>query len=104
MAMRYVELNPVRAGLCNKPQDWPWSSARGNLGLTPDPLVDRRHTKDIITDWHKYLGAKELSEELNHLRMQTVSGRPEGSAAFVEKLEVLTGRQIRKKRPGRKRK
>lgn len=27
--MRYVEENPVRAGLCRFPEDWPWSSASG---------------------------------------------------------------------------
>ena len=27
-AIRYIENNPVNAGLCEKPQDWPWSSAR----------------------------------------------------------------------------
>lgn len=30
---RYVELNPVRAGLCRHPGDWPWSSYRGNAGI-----------------------------------------------------------------------
>jgi REP element-mobilizing transposase RayT len=24
----YTEENPVKAGLCKKPEDWPWSSAR----------------------------------------------------------------------------
>jgi putative DNA methylase len=27
-AIAYIENNPVRAGLCKKPEDWPWSSAR----------------------------------------------------------------------------
>lgn len=31
MAMRYVELNPVKAKLCRRPQDWPWSSCRALL-------------------------------------------------------------------------
>jgi len=25
--VRYIEMNPVKAGLCERPQDWPWSSA-----------------------------------------------------------------------------
>lgn len=101
-AMRYVEMNPVRAGLCKKPQDWPWSSARGNLGLAFDPLVDRRNTRRVVDNWHEYLGAEEVGDDLNHLRRLTLSGRPEGSKAFVATLEALSGRQIRKKRPGRK--
>lgn len=31
-AARYVELNPVRAGICNKAEDYLWSSARCHLG------------------------------------------------------------------------
>lgn len=27
-AVRYIENNPVKAGLCENPEDWPWSSAR----------------------------------------------------------------------------
>ena len=36
-ALRYVEANPVRAGLCESPPDWRWSSAQANLGLFADP-------------------------------------------------------------------
>ena len=41
---RYVVLNPVRAGLCETPEEWPWSSYRACAGLdfAPDFLaVDR---------------------------------------------------------------
>jgi putative transposase len=34
---RYLPLNPVRAGLCTDPADWPWSSFRGTLGITRPP-------------------------------------------------------------------
>ena len=33
---RYVVLNPVRAGLCRSPADWPWSSYRATAGLDPE--------------------------------------------------------------------
>jgi len=39
-AARYVALNPTRAGLCRRPEDWPWSSYAATVGLAPpDPLV-----------------------------------------------------------------
>ena len=101
-AMRYVELNPVRAGLCELPQDWPWSSARGNLELAIDPLVDRRATEKMVTNWREYLGAEAGADHLDQLRQQTLTGRPAGNAEFVSRLEKLSGRRIRKKRPGRK--
>jgi REP element-mobilizing transposase RayT len=36
-ACRYVVCNPVRAGLCRQPGDWPWSSYRATAGLDPAP-------------------------------------------------------------------
>ena len=39
--MRYIVLNPVRAGLCQSPEEWPWSSHRAILGLSWQPFVDR---------------------------------------------------------------
>jgi putative transposase len=39
-AARYVALNPTRAGLCERPEDWPWSSYASTIGLAPpDSLV-----------------------------------------------------------------
>lgn len=38
--LRYVELNPVRAGLAERPEAWRWSSARAHLGLAGDGITD----------------------------------------------------------------
>ena len=37
--MRYIELNPVRAGMVTKPGDYRWSSYRANAGETNDPML-----------------------------------------------------------------
>jgi len=34
---RYVVLNPVRAGMCDRPEEWSWSSYRATAGLAPTP-------------------------------------------------------------------
>ncbi len=36
-SIRYVVMNPVRAGLCERPENWRWSSYRATLGLAPAP-------------------------------------------------------------------
>ena len=42
-AFAYVSLNPVEAGVCNRPEDWRWSSYATTVGLTRDfPFVDAR--------------------------------------------------------------
>ncbi len=55
-ALRYVELNPVRAGLVDKLGDWPWSSAHAHLTGGADPLLsDMADMIDYIGDWEAYL-------------------------------------------------
>jgi putative transposase len=34
---RYLSLNPVRAGICRSPREYPWSSYRATIGLEPTP-------------------------------------------------------------------
>jgi REP element-mobilizing transposase RayT len=36
-SIRYVVLNPIRAGLCSRPNHWRWSSYRACAGLEPAP-------------------------------------------------------------------
>jgi putative transposase len=40
LAMRYIALNPVRAGLCATPEHWEWSAHRALLGLAAPGFVD----------------------------------------------------------------
>ena len=42
VCLRYVELNPVRAGLVERPEAWPWSSARAHLGLAGEGITTSR--------------------------------------------------------------
>jgi REP element-mobilizing transposase RayT len=44
-AIRYVELNPVKAGLCTRPQDWPFSSARCSRRWRGDVEARPAHTE-----------------------------------------------------------
>jgi len=55
-AARYIELNPVEAGLVRRPQDWPWSSARAHLGWQADPLLTSAELIEIVGDWESFLG------------------------------------------------
>ena len=46
---RYVVLNPVRAGLCRSPADWPWSSYRATAGLEPPhPFLSTSRVLDLF--------------------------------------------------------
>jgi REP element-mobilizing transposase RayT len=61
---RYVDLNPVRAGMVARPGDWPWSSYRAHVGQAPTP------------DW--------LDGTALHRQLSAESGHgPRGYARFV---------------------
>jgi putative transposase len=97
-AVRYVELNPVRAGLCCGAQEWEWSSARAHLNGEDDQLVRVDPMLEIVGVWQDYLDAapEDSSSLLDSLREHGRSGRPLGGPAFVETVEKLTGRRLRR--------
>ncbi len=99
-AGRYVELNPVRAGLVRRARDWPWSSARAHLRGCDDDLVNVAPLLDRIADWAAYLRAGLSESERDVLRQHERTGRPLGSEDFIAHLEERLGRWLKKRKPG----
>ncbi len=101
-AARYVELNPVAAGMVPEAGDYPWSSARFHLGInTRDALVRDKNLMGLIEDWTEYLqGANEPSIQTTLLR-GIRTGRPAGSEQFIKMMERLTGRDLAMRKAGR---
>jgi len=99
-AVRYIELNPVRAGLCTRAEDWRWSSVHAHLQDAHDDLVNTEPMRERISDWRDYLSEDDDSDVLDSLRVHTRTGRPAGDEQFVDKLEALTGQRLRLRRPG----
>jgi len=77
-AVRYVELNPVRAGLCRHPEAWRWSSVHAHMAARDDLLVTVKPMLELVEDWGRYLEAEPPAEELDALRGHTRSGKPLG--------------------------
>ncbi len=106
-SLRYVERNPVRAGLVDAAEDWPWSSARCHAGLCPaPPWLSMRAWREWFTtdEWRLMLAADTLAEADRQLRQCTYSGRPLGSADFIQRGEEALGRPLRARKRGRPRK
>jgi putative transposase len=101
-AVRYVERNPVTAGLVERAEDYPWSSARAHVWGLPDPVLTRHVLTERITDWATFLRSAEDDPLGQRLHQHASIGRPLGSRAFLEHLEQLTGRRLRRGRPGRR--
>jgi putative transposase len=106
-AVRYVEMNPVRAHLVERPEDWPWSSTAAHLVGTDDalvqagPMLERVCTR--VADWRAYLDLETPGETIERLRLHERTGRPLGGPAFLDALEALLGGSLRPGKPGRPR-
>ena len=107
-AARYVDLNPVRARLARRPENWRWSSARARIRGGDDPLVsddcpilEAREVRDA-GGWAEYLAAGLSDESREAFQRHERTGRPLGSEHFVERLGKALGRDLTRKKPGPK--
>lgn len=103
-AVRYVEFNPVRAGLARAPDEYPWSSAAAHVAGRDDILVKVEPLLRRFGYWRSLLATGLSAEAATTLRAHERTGRPLGSPEFVADLERDLGRRLQIQRPGRKRK
>jgi putative transposase len=102
-AMRYVSLNPVRARLVERPQDWRWSSVRAHLAGEDDELVRVAPALERYGGFGGFLGADaDDGEAWRALRRSETSGRPLGSASWIASIEQRTGRTLAPRKRGPK--
>jgi putative transposase len=101
-AARYIELNPIRARLAIRPEDWPWSSARAHLTGRSDGLTEIGALGIPVTGWRDFLTQGLDDTALNAIRRGERTGRPLGDADFVRRLEAQTGRTLAPRKPGPK--
>jgi putative transposase len=102
LAARYVALNPIRARLVPRPQDWAWSSLGAHLGRRDDGLVTVAPLLERLGDVTALVDTEPEEAALAHLRAAEATGRPLGSDDFVTRLEDLVKRRLRPRKPGRK--
>jgi putative transposase len=105
-ALRYVERNPVRAGMVRDAADFPWSSARLHLGGGWDGMIDLALFSErwTLDEWRDFLTATEFERESDALRRSTHNGRPLGSSQFVARLEASMARPLLPRAGGRPKK
>ena len=101
-AARYVALNPVRARLVERAEEWEWSSARAHFAGRDDQLAIVAPLLERLGDFATFLGGPEDQQAMRTLRRCESTGRPAGSAVWLADLERTTGRPLLPRRPGRK--
>lgn len=96
-ALRYVERNPVRAGIVRKPWQWKWSSAGEHVGQR-NGIIDIENITTLIDtsdeEWKDYIDLAENREEVENIRKQTLLGRPLGTEDFIAKLGKRLGKVL----------
>jgi putative transposase len=102
-AMRYVSLNPVRARLAERAEDWRWSSVAAHLAGKDDELVRVRPALDRSGSFADFLGSPDdYGDAWRALRRSETTGRPIGSAEWIAELEERSGRDLAMKKRGPK--
>ncbi|MFK7865400.1 MAG: transposase [Pseudohongiellaceae bacterium] len=108
---RYIELNPVAAGMVKRPEEYCWSSygvnawGDSNPAITPHPCYEELAAGQAERlKAYRELFAESLSEtDLNDFRRAAHYSMPIGSSRFVAQLEEKLGRAIGQAQPGRPR-
>lgn len=113
--MRYIELNPVRAGIVAYPEDYPWSSycynARGEQGLNADWLTPHeeylrlgRDEADRQSAYRQLFRSAISIDNLTEIREMHTQGLGLGGERFRKQVEAVSQRRAASKGVGRPRK
>ena len=108
--MRYIEMNPVRAGMVEHPRDYPWSSHHANARGLPDPLVNAhelycRLGRSLMERQEAYRDLFRLqlsTTDLQTIREATNKNWALGDERFKQRIGDVSGRQSTPKRQGRR--
>ncbi|QPF89635.1 transposase [Bradyrhizobium commune] len=101
-ALRYVSLNPVRARLVARAQDWRWASTRAHLRGKRDGVTALAPIRDRFPRFADLLGEVPDDDLFDRLRAAESIGRPLGGDRFMARLEKLTGRALKPEKRGPK--
>lgn len=107
--VRYIELNPVRAGLATAAVEWPWSSARRHLGLgglaphEPHPVFEALGANVVARAraWSHVLAQAVDPKESALIRLHLARERPFGDPRFTRMLAAALGRPVQLRGRGR---
>ncbi len=107
--MRYIEMNPVRAGMVDYPAKYRWSSYASNAQGVDNAII-RMHEQylalgctpeDRQAAYRGLFAIKTDANELEMIRASLYSGTPLGNECFKKQIEVMTGRKVGVIKPGR---
>lgn len=107
--MRYIELNPVRAGMVEKAVDYRWSSHAANAGGWPDELIEPHALyyslggtpDECQTRYRELFDAAPEPDQVRDIRATVQTGTPLGNDRFRQQIEQALGCRVGQSRRGR---
>ena len=101
-ALRYVERNPVRAGMVDNPWQYAWSSARSHVGIKYN-IITINDIKDYIgeSSWKSYVTQYDQEEDLDNIRIGTMQEKAFGPMEMIEMIEKESGIKLTIRSQGR---
>lgn len=107
--MRYIELNPVRAGMVKHPAEYRWTSYHANAQGAPDILIGRhelyerlgRSEQERQAAYRQLFRAQLPGTDVEAIREATNKNWALGSERFKQRIEALSGRRSARLRMGR---
>ena len=104
---RYVELNPVKAGMVKRAEDYPWSSFRSKVGLEASTLLDHDPCYQAMSApeqlYRQFVEQGIPDEEQHFIHDRVQCNGLTGGSAFTDEVELRTGLRIEHRLPGRPR-
>src|SRR4030067_1544758 len=102
---KYIENNPVRAGVVKRPEDYLYSSAKAHLLGRRDPLLkEPLFDKSELNEYKRFIRSEEDKKIIEEIRKQTRLGKPLGNGEFLKTLSEKLGRSLSFRPKGRPRK
>jgi putative transposase len=102
---KYIENNPLRAGIVGSPEDYPYSSAKAHILGKRDPLLkEPLFDTNELKEYRKFVRSAEDEMILEEIRKQTRLGKPLGDGGFLNTLSETLGRSLSFRPRGRPRK
>lgn len=109
---RYIELNPVRAGMVRHPEDYPWSSYRCNATGEANPLITPHNCwlelgnddYERTANYRELINERMVQVDLEHIRKSLDTGLPTGNDRFRQEIEHALAVKLgtgRRGRPGK---
>jgi len=108
---RYVELNPVRANMAQRPEDYAWSSYNHKIGLASIDWLDQDPDYMALGDdqderqmrYRSYVVSDRAQDDIL-IREAVSRSQLTGDSRFVDEVELMIGRRVEHRRQGRPKK